>query len=289
LGLDDVIVVQTDGTQVVAVQRMDLSLSDPATRERAQGLALADNRAGEVGLAWDGAGLASMLNEGVDLSAFFRDEELAGIMTAEVAGLEKGADGERQEAEKADGGWAERLIHHPAVNHARDCSFLSVRRWRLHSKDEDMAAFVAAKRGGDDGLLAVMVADCAALVRSALSSPDMCIVTNPPAGASAGKNLPHYAGRLAQGVAKEVGAEYAEVFVPRPRGGGSHPKSWDRRGGMEIDNAAKDRIAGRVVVVVDDISSTGLTMGECREALAGVAQAIGIAWAYSTGVEGSTG
>jgi hypothetical protein len=84
LGLDDVIVVQTDGTQVVAVQRMDLSLSDPATRGRAQGLALADNRAGEVGLAWDGAGLASMLNEGADLSAFFRDEELAGIMTAEA-------------------------------------------------------------------------------------------------------------------------------------------------------------------------------------------------------------
>ena len=84
LGLEDVVVVQTDGTKVVVVQRMDMALSDPETRERAQGLAIADNRAGEVGLAWDGAGLASLLNEGADLSAFWREDELAGIMTAEV-------------------------------------------------------------------------------------------------------------------------------------------------------------------------------------------------------------
>jgi rubrerythrin len=60
-------------------------------------LAIADNRAGEVGLAWDGAGLASLLNEGADLSAFWREDELAGIMTAAVAGLEKEAPEEFKE------------------------------------------------------------------------------------------------------------------------------------------------------------------------------------------------
>ena len=48
--MDDVLIVQTDGRQLVAVQRMDLDLeADP----RAKQLAIADNRAGQVSLEWD--------------------------------------------------------------------------------------------------------------------------------------------------------------------------------------------------------------------------------------------
>ena len=41
IGMDDVIVVQSDGTKLVAVQRTDLDLKDAKTRQ----LAIADNRA----------------------------------------------------------------------------------------------------------------------------------------------------------------------------------------------------------------------------------------------------
>lgn len=50
IGLDDVIVVQTDGKQIVAVQRMDLDL---ANDEAARMLAYADNRTSEVDLSFD--------------------------------------------------------------------------------------------------------------------------------------------------------------------------------------------------------------------------------------------
>lgn len=71
LGMEDVIVVPTDGSKVVAVQRTDLSLDDPKARE----LAIADNRASEIGLDWDSDVLKSLDSE-VDLHKFFDDKEL---------------------------------------------------------------------------------------------------------------------------------------------------------------------------------------------------------------------
>jgi hypothetical protein len=71
---DEVIVVPSDGTKLVAVQRTDLSLDDPKARE----LAIADNRASEIGLEWDAANLKSLDPE-VDLKKFFDGAELKKI------------------------------------------------------------------------------------------------------------------------------------------------------------------------------------------------------------------
>lgn len=69
-GLQDVLIVQTDGKRLVAVQRMDLDLdTDLAARE----LAIADNRAAEVSLAWDTDTLKAM---DIDLSKFWQVQEL---------------------------------------------------------------------------------------------------------------------------------------------------------------------------------------------------------------------
>lgn len=51
IGLDDVIVVETDGTKLVAVKRTDLDLEDDGGKARA--LATYDNRAGQLDLDWD--------------------------------------------------------------------------------------------------------------------------------------------------------------------------------------------------------------------------------------------
>lgn len=76
IDLDGVVVVRTDGTQLVVVQREDLDLdTDPAARE----LALADNRAGELGLEWDSEVLASLGSE-IDLSTFWSKDELQGVL-----------------------------------------------------------------------------------------------------------------------------------------------------------------------------------------------------------------
>lgn len=76
IGMEDVIVVQTDGTKIVAVQRMDLDLAADA---KAQELAIADNRAGQVSLDWDGDVLKE-LDEEINLKQFFSDEELSALI-----------------------------------------------------------------------------------------------------------------------------------------------------------------------------------------------------------------
>jgi hypothetical protein len=45
-GIDEVVVIPTDGTKIIAVQRTDLDLNDPRAKE----LAIADNRAAELAL-----------------------------------------------------------------------------------------------------------------------------------------------------------------------------------------------------------------------------------------------
>ena len=74
-GHKDVLVVKTDGSQLVAVQRTDLDLAD----KKAKALAIADNRVAEVGLEWDAAVLAEMSKD-VDLSQMFTEDELAELV-----------------------------------------------------------------------------------------------------------------------------------------------------------------------------------------------------------------
>ena len=72
IGLEDVVIVQTDGTQIVAVQRTDLDIDSAEGR----GLAYADNRVGELSLDWDAEQVLADINAGVDVSALFRQDEL---------------------------------------------------------------------------------------------------------------------------------------------------------------------------------------------------------------------
>jgi len=75
-GLEKVRVVQTDGTELVVVQRTDLDLeTDRAARE----LAIVDNRASQVSLAWDAAQLESLAKDyDIDLNSLgISDEEMA--------------------------------------------------------------------------------------------------------------------------------------------------------------------------------------------------------------------
>ena len=72
VGIDDVIIVQTDGRQLVAVQRTDLDLDSKEARE----LAYADNRVAELDLSFDPEQLLADLQAGVDLAQFWRQDEL---------------------------------------------------------------------------------------------------------------------------------------------------------------------------------------------------------------------
>lgn len=82
-GGEDVIVVKTDGSKLVVVQRTDLDLdNDPKARE----LAYADNRTAQIGLDWNNVVLAEdRANKDIDLSWMFRTDELGDIINSKPA------------------------------------------------------------------------------------------------------------------------------------------------------------------------------------------------------------
>lgn len=74
-GHKDILVVKTDGSKLVAVQRVDLDLKD----KKAKALAIADNRVAELDLEWDPEVLAE-LGEEIDLSHFWSANELEKLL-----------------------------------------------------------------------------------------------------------------------------------------------------------------------------------------------------------------
>lgn len=79
IGFTDVVVVEVDGNQLVAVKRKDIDLDSAKGRE----LALADNATGKANLSWDERMIAEMANKfdfnpddwGVDVSMEEPDNE----------------------------------------------------------------------------------------------------------------------------------------------------------------------------------------------------------------------
>jgi len=59
IGLDDVQIVETDGTKIIAVKRTDIDLDSKQGRE----MALADNATGAADLQWDAETIAEIENE----------------------------------------------------------------------------------------------------------------------------------------------------------------------------------------------------------------------------------
>lgn len=84
IGMDDVIIVETDGKKLVAVKRTDIDLDSPEGRE----MALADNATVKADLKWDDEEMTKVAaefgldleewdvrDETMDLEGFFAEEE----------------------------------------------------------------------------------------------------------------------------------------------------------------------------------------------------------------------
>jgi hypothetical protein len=83
VGLEDVQIVDSDGTKIIAVRRTDVQ---PGS-ERAHRLAIADNRTTDLS-DFDPAVVAALAEE-VDLTDFWRDDELQALIEqVDVSGVE---------------------------------------------------------------------------------------------------------------------------------------------------------------------------------------------------------
>ncbi len=76
-GMEEVIIVDSDGTKPVYVRRTDLKSGSPEFRR----LALSDNRAAELA-EWEPAMLQSFMDDGLDLEQFWFPQELAQVLAA---------------------------------------------------------------------------------------------------------------------------------------------------------------------------------------------------------------
>lgn len=84
-GIENIRVVETDGTELVVVKRRDVKLNSKRGRE----LAIADNRTGQIGLEWDIEQLATMKDEGVNIAEFWNEDEWSRLLeTFEVPDFE---------------------------------------------------------------------------------------------------------------------------------------------------------------------------------------------------------
>lgn len=74
IGLEDAIVVPTDGKQMVVVQRTDLDLLND-TDHKARRLSIADNRTSDL-MEWDAEVMAALQQQNMDFKPYFEDYEL---------------------------------------------------------------------------------------------------------------------------------------------------------------------------------------------------------------------
>jgi hypothetical protein len=82
-------VVQTDGKELVVVQRTDLRLEGEGDeRTFARQLAIADNRTSEIGYVTDAEMLLAHLNTGIDLSSMYRDDEIRELLQSVQTNVE---------------------------------------------------------------------------------------------------------------------------------------------------------------------------------------------------------
>lgn len=74
-------VIETEGDELVVVQRKDLRLTGKGNeRKRARQLAIADNRASEIGYVPDVTTLLEHIGSGVDIEAMFDEAEVKALM-----------------------------------------------------------------------------------------------------------------------------------------------------------------------------------------------------------------
>ncbi len=124
--------------------------------------------------------------------------------------------------------------------------------------------------------------ELARLIREALPVlPHDALVTVPPQGKSAHTGGEYAAGFLGRAVAHRLDRDFATLFAPQ-RGKTRHGRfaSLERREAFELVHPDLElELSGRLVVVVDDLITSGRTLQRCLKALA-EAGAVAFGFAY---------
>jgi phosphoribosylpyrophosphate synthetase len=164
------------------------------------------------------------------------------------------------------------LVKRPRYNRVKPCMYVSLRTWRADTKDVDLGRLKYIKSQCQHADIDYVAKEIAQVLKQTFGTLKQTCMTHPPRGASAeGK---HFATEVCKRTAQLTRAEYFQAFQDRPRSGGSHPRTWDKRGDMVLITEPQKPLC----IVIDDVSTTGQTLKECYTLLKKHAAVFLLAW-----------
>jgi len=168
------------------------------------------------------------------------------------------------------------LLYRPTWNKKRSVRFLSLRKWRLPNKPEALGMLKVAKDSADADLVETIAREMSGPITEMLKATSMLVFTSPPAGHSAATGW-QLAREVATRMAGDLGGSYWEAFEDRPRNKRSHPRHWAERGEIVLKSPPPD---GALVVLVDDVATSGTTIEQCAAAIGALAPVLSLVWLY---------
>lgn len=175
------------------------------------------------------------------------------------------------------------LIYRPTLNKERSCIFASLRKWRVSTKEGDLARIRGFKDTGDRDAARFIAEEIATLIRDMFKTLHGWTATNPPMGTSIARGGVHFASLVAKEVAGRLGIPYLQSFVP-----GARKKTKERR--HPGDRAYPPtllvpHVRGDRFLLIDDVATTGTTIEQCAALLGELGTVFPIVWIYKEAME----
>ncbi len=167
----------------------------------------------------------------------------------------------------------------PKWNKMRTTRFLSLRVWNLRDKKGEMERYKRVKKDCPPlSINSIAEEFFQALVETFQSLPNIIVTSTPIWNAGEGNQLKV---EIAKELAKKITGSYEKLFTDRFLGGSNHPRNFDERGAITLQAP----IASKIIVLVDDLVVSGVTIEESTMALAGNL-VIPISWLYENTEKG---
>lgn len=156
------------------------------------------------------------------------------------------------------------IVWRPRVYTRLGTSFFTCVKWRSDSVEDGYRLFVEAKKSFDMDYIEAVGWDLASML-TRLGFNSMDFVTYPPQSVVTESNR-YFAGEIASVVAQVFGVPVKGVFNKRLRHGASHsPRKAVDRPPATMNGVVE--VAGKQILLVDDLVTSGATMRECLDVL----------------------